>query len=84
MWAGRNGCGSFEGPGDAQQAAYAVGDIVHRRNEGEEWGTGFVVSIEPLLVTTKMDKSDEGYEWDKVRPISKVNACESIVVGVGI
>lgn len=52
----------------ASSTSFAVGQKVERRDNGEDWGTGFVVSLDPLMVTCDDDDpSADGYEWAEVR-----------------
>eukprot|EP01046_Picozoa_sp_COSAG06_P041848 COSAG06_NODE_5251_length_3609_cov_3.797151_1_plen_308_part_00 len=49
-----------------------VGAVVKMRDKGdEEWGRGFVTSLEPLLVTKCLTDgpSAEGYSYDEVRAV---------------
>merc|ERR1712139_483358 len=56
-------------------AVFEVGQKVQRRDDSEEWGTGYVTSIDPLLVTVKsnggFDPKANGHEWYQVREIQK-------------
>lgn len=53
------------------RAKFELGQRVQRRDEGDEWGFGYVVCLDPLLVTlhddpTKQREAD-GCAWDEVR-----------------
>lgn len=51
------------------QQVFTVGQHVQRRDQGAEWGTGYVVSVEPLHVTMEDDAAGKGYPWDEIRPL---------------
>jgi len=53
----------------ATQAAFAVGQRVQRRDDGEDWGIGYVVSVDPLEVTVFDSHAARGHEWCEVRHI---------------
>jgi len=53
----------------AEKSSFAVGQQVQRRDRGEEWGIGYVTSVDPLQVTVFGDASARGHEWDEVRQI---------------
>ena len=61
-----------------EEAQFSVDDVVERRDEGEEWGKGYVRSLEPLTVSFNLDEGEgddtDGYEWDQVRAVSAAGA----------
>jgi len=48
---------------------FVVGQKVHRRDSGKDWNTGYVTSLNPLLVTVAEDASAKGYKWDEVKEL---------------
>jgi len=57
----------------ASSTSFTLGQKVERRDHGEDWGAGFVVQLDPLMVTCDDDDpSAEGYEWAEVRVLSEV------------
>lgn len=53
----------------ATQAVFVVGQRVQRRDDGEDWGIGYVVSVDPLEVTVFDTLAARGHEWCEVRHI---------------
>jgi len=51
------------------KAEFWVGQLVQRRDKqiSKDWGTGYVTSIKPLLVTVLESPGARGYEWQEVR-----------------
>merc|ERR1712094_141446 len=59
-------------------ATYKVGELVERRDSGDDgWVLGFVTSLEPLEVTYSNDLEDTPYTWDCVRKIPKEDEKEA-------
>ena len=55
------------------QVCYEVGEMVERRDSvNDDWLTGFVTQVDPLLVTATNSVKDMGWPWNEVR---KVEAC---------
>lgn len=48
--------------------AFRIGELVERRDSGEDWKEGYVTSLVPLEVTVNADPRADGYSWDEVRP----------------
>lgn len=73
--------GKAKGKAKAKAAAgpaFEIGQIVQRRDKGEDWGTGFVVQLEPLMVTCDVDDpAGQGYEWEEVKPLEDAVHVES-------
>lgn len=59
---------------EQQEKAFQLGELVERRDTGYEWGTGYVTSVIPLMVTVKRDPAEEGYKWAQVRKIQAKDA----------
>lgn len=51
------------------ETIFVIGQKVQRRDEGDDWGTGYVTSVEPLMVTVSSYPSAQGHEWQEVRPM---------------
>ena len=50
--------------------AFTVGEYVERRDDGGEWETGYVTSIDPLMVNSSDDNPNQkGCFWDEVRKL---------------
>eukprot|EP01043_Picozoa_sp_COSAG02_P006711 COSAG02_NODE_193_length_29843_cov_30.519903_35_plen_383_part_00 len=58
-----------EPPVVASAHMFRVGELVERRDRGEDWKTGYVTKLSPLEVTVNADRSAAGYVWDEVRPV---------------
>lgn len=63
---------------------FLLGQKVQRRDRGEEWALGYVVSLSPLKVTTLFHPSAPGVTWDEVRgaPVQNTTAtrgCQRVV-----
>jgi len=56
---------------EGSDAPFTLGMRVQRCDNGRDWGTGYVVSLDPLEVTAKDDPASNGYQWDNVRHIPK-------------
>jgi hypothetical protein len=50
-------------------SGFKLGQKVQRRDEGKAWDTGYVVSVNPLLVTVHDRADAHGYKWREVRQI---------------
>ena len=68
------------------QGTFAVGqEVDHRDQDDEEWGTGYVTSIDPLLVTfgwlvtATGSPAGEGHVWRQVRQIPPAYATSQFV-----
>lgn len=48
---------------------FEVGQRVERRDDGKDWGTGYVTSVDPLKVTVADSPAADGYRWQHVRQI---------------
>jgi len=47
---------------------YHLGEVVERRDKGNEWCTGYVTSVNPLKVTSSDEHPQaQGYTWEEVR-----------------
>jgi len=56
---------------EGSEAPFTLGMRVQRCDNGRDWGTGYVVTLDPLEVTAKDDPASNGYQWDNVRHIPK-------------
>jgi hypothetical protein len=56
------------------EPVFAIGQIVERRDKDEDWGRGYVVGLDPLLVTVVENLAAKGHEWDEVRQIPALSA----------
>jgi len=54
---------------EEEEASFVIGQRVQRRDSDEYWETGYVTSIDPLLVTVDDEPGGEGFEWDEVLQI---------------
>lgn len=61
-----------------QSQSFVIGQPVERRDRDEEWQIGWVTSAHPLRVTYggSHESTDEGYEWDEVRALSKAETID--------
>merc|ERR1719240_958314 len=54
-----NNCGASKPP----KGVFVIGQKVQRHDDGEEWGVGFVTSLDPLLVTVSGSNRSQ---WPRV------------------
>jgi len=61
-------------------SCFTVGQEVQRRNNGGQWDIGYVVSLDPLLVSAQKDASGQGSHWDEVEALSFKDAAQDTAI----
>jgi len=56
---------------EQETGTFTIGERVQRRDNGKEWGFGYVTLLKPLEVTAKDDPEANGYQWDQIRHIPR-------------
>jgi hypothetical protein len=59
--------GAEQAGATASTIHFQIGELVERRDSGDDWDLGYIISLQPLKVTDTRNPKGQGFEWDDVR-----------------
>jgi hypothetical protein len=64
--------------------SFSIGEKVERRDaDGEEWGIGYVVKLDPLEVTMQDDTRAHGFKFEQVRKLPQAKEKKTVTTAKG-